>query len=331
MTHPRSTSRDLTDKEYLRECTLRNPAFIKARREFLKRWESEPDLFAEPIVLARKAERGKGLDAIKEQQRRQGRFWSELITLCNDWPSITPNDVIGGASTTPGPKVRLAPYSPGTWPRDGSLLLCVHPTVTGIEFKRSFQKIKKNLRLVRHGKATPQTHETSPKVRFVKRVGQSGNESIFLSVTPAATGDDAKREFHKIKRAVSRRRLRLGSLQLKLSVYDMYVDEGKSFRQIARVARKHPSTVFDLFASACRDIGRIGRSSREMRLDPLFNHQEHFSTCPSCQKGWACKLAAEKIGLPSLNPMLSKIPHDDKVDIVTLQNQGRKPRRKIEY
>lgn len=144
MTQPRSSPHDLpeTEEEYRRWCTLQNPAFIEAKREFLKRWQSEPDLFAESILVARKAERGKGWDAIREQQRKQGRFLSELVKFCNAWPSITPGDIIAAASTTPGPKVRLAPYSPLTWPRDGSLLLCVYPTATGDEIKKAWREIK---------------------------------------------------------------------------------------------------------------------------------------------------------------------------------------------
>lgn len=150
MSQPESTSRDLTDEEYRRECTLRNSAFIKARRTFVECWQSEQDLFAEPIVVTRKVERGKGLDAIKEQQRKQGQFLAEVIRFCNAWPSITPQDVIGGATSAPGPKVRLASYSPLTWPRDGSLLLSVDPTTTGEEIKQQWQKIKRGLGLIKH-------------------------------------------------------------------------------------------------------------------------------------------------------------------------------------
>lgn len=41
--------------------------------------------------------------------------------------------------------MRLAPYSPVTWPRDGSLLLRVHPAATGDEVKQAWQKIKREL------------------------------------------------------------------------------------------------------------------------------------------------------------------------------------------
>lgn len=312
-------------REYFRQLTLRDPSFKEDLKQLKERWPSPP-CFPPPQT-------GLKLQAINQWQDQQRAYMADLMRLQECWSSVALEDiaVLGDPSKHHqlGPKVRLAPYP--LWPKDGSMFLQVHPMTTADEFKRAFQTIKRKLGLVRHRKATLQTQETSPMVRLVQHVGLSGNELIFVSVTPTATGDDAKREFHKIKRAVSRRRLRLGSLQLKLSVYDMYVDKGKSFRQIARVVGKHPSTVFDLFVSVCRDMGTNKKSSREMRFDPLFDHQEHFSTCLSCQKGWACKLAAEKIGLPSLNPMLSKIPYDDKVDIVTLQNQGRKPRRKIEY
>jgi hypothetical protein len=137
--------RDITDEEYRRMCTLESPAFRKDKETFLNHWKHEDDLFAEPIVVACKAERGAGIEAIKDQQRRQGEFMAELIELCHKWPSITPGDVQGAPSSVPGPKVRLAPYSPRTWPRDGSVLLSVDPTTTGDEIKRQWQNIKKAL------------------------------------------------------------------------------------------------------------------------------------------------------------------------------------------
>jgi hypothetical protein len=77
--------RDLTE-EYRRECILRNSVFIEDRNQFLNRWKSEPALFADPIVVARKAERGNGVRAMQEQQRKQGQYFGEAIKLSAKWP-----------------------------------------------------------------------------------------------------------------------------------------------------------------------------------------------------------------------------------------------------
>lgn len=141
------TTRDLSHENYRRECTLRNSAFREDRKHFLARWESESDLFVDAIVVARKAQRGQGLEAMKEQQLKQRRYNAEMIELCHKWPSITPSDISGAATGEPGPKVRLAPFSPTSWPRDGSILLCVDKTTTGDEIKRQWQSIKRGLHL----------------------------------------------------------------------------------------------------------------------------------------------------------------------------------------
>lgn len=148
----KSAQRDLTDEEYRRQCTLRNPAFIKEREVFQNRWTSEPDLFAEAIVVARTAKRGQGIEAIKEQQRKQGRFFHELTELRQRWPSIAPGDIDSArvAAGEPGPKVQVVFELKGIWPRDGSVRLRVDPTTTGDEIKQQWQKIKDGLRLTEH-------------------------------------------------------------------------------------------------------------------------------------------------------------------------------------
>lgn len=85
---------------------------------------------------------------MEEEQRKQGRYLREVIEFHHRWPTINPDDVQGAASSSPpGPKVRLAPYSPTYWPRDGSVLLSVHSTATGDEVKRGWREIKRGLRL----------------------------------------------------------------------------------------------------------------------------------------------------------------------------------------
>lgn len=140
MTRPKSSPHTLpeTEKEYRRWCTLQNPAFLTALRDFRKRWPSPPS-FPSPQV-------GLRIQAVKQSQAQETAYLAELVKFCNGWPSITPGDVIGGVSAPPGPKVRLAPYSPLTWPRDGSLLLCVCPTTTGNEIKKAWHEIKTALR-----------------------------------------------------------------------------------------------------------------------------------------------------------------------------------------
>ncbi len=328
MTQPRPTSQDLTDEEYRRECTLRNHAFIKARREFLNRWQSEPDLFAEPIVVARKAERGKGLDAIKEQQLKQGRFLSELVKFCNGWPSITPGDVIGGVSAPPGPKVQLAPYSPVSWPRDGSLLLWVHPTATGDEVKSCFQRIKREIAPKKRDR-----RKRSQKKVSVQNVNlEAGKESIILCVGQMATGKDVKREFQSAKKAYWPRRLRKGTRRLKVEVYNLYY-QGTRLQDIAwRLGISRPA-VYDLLRAVCKDIGRETQGGK-----PVFdassdwdNWEKHKPDCPSCGKGRFCRPWERIIDLPSANPLLSKVPPSDPLDSWSPTHQGHNRPSKIDY
>src|SRR5215831_5379144 len=148
MSQSKSPSREITGEEYLRQCTLRNPAFRKEQKEFSNRWNSQTLLFTEPSIVARK-KRGQPIEAfMEEEQRKQGRYLREVIEFHHRWPTINPDDVQGAASSSPpGPKVRLAPYSPTYWPRDGSVLLSVHSTATGDEVKRGWREIKRGLRL----------------------------------------------------------------------------------------------------------------------------------------------------------------------------------------
>lgn len=143
---------DLTDEEYRRECTVRNPAFIKDRRQLLKRLASENRLFAEPIVVARGADRGRGIEAIAEQQRKQAQFFSEAIALRNKWPGVNLDDIVGersSATATP-PKIQVAFGLRAAWPGDGSVLLRVDASTSGDEIKQQWLKIKKGLGITKN-------------------------------------------------------------------------------------------------------------------------------------------------------------------------------------
>src|SRR3989338_5675035 len=215
MTQTRSKPQDLTEEEYRRWCTLQNPAFVTALTDFRKSWPSPPS-FPPPRV-------GLRIEAVKQYQAQERAYLAELVKFCNAWPTITPDDIIGGATTAPGPKVRLAPYSPVTWPRDGSLLLWVHPTATGDEVERGFQRIKRNMHLKRRGR-----EKRSQKKVSVQKVNlEPGKESIILRVGPTATGKDAEREFQRAKKAYWPRRLRKGTRRLKMEVYNLYRQEPK--------------------------------------------------------------------------------------------------------
>lgn len=244
MTQPRSTSRDLTDEEYLRECTLRNPAFVTALRDFRKRWPFPPSFPPSQVGLR--------IEAVKQYQAQERAYLAELVKFCNDWPSITPSDVIGGASTLAGPKVRLAPYSPVTWPHDGSLLLCVHRTATGDEVKQAWQGIKK---------------------------------AFFPG-----------------------KRIRRGEKALKLRIYDLYVKDNKTFREIANQVKKPLRTVAYLFGSVCKDIPHPSEKGKK-RLDLTFDHKGHFATCSTCLKGRLCPVAEQKLGLKEASQR--EIPFED--------------------
>lgn len=328
MTQPRPSSQGLTGEAYRRWCTLQNPAFIKAQREFVKRWQCEPDLFEHPIVVARKAERGRGLDAIREQQRRQGEFFSGLEKFLSDWPRITPNDVIGGASTLPGPTVRLALYSPVTWPGDGSLLLSIHLWATGDEVEIGFQRIKREIAPKKR-----ERRKTSQKKVSIQSVNlEPGKESIILRVGSAATGKDAKGEFQRAKKAYWPRRMRKRTWRLKVEVYNLY-RQGTGFQHMAWKLGISRPAVYDLLRAVCKDIGQETQGGK-----PAFDAssdwnswEKHKPDCPSCGKGRFCRPWERKIGLPSANPLLSKLPLNDALDLRNLALQRWKRRPKIDY
>jgi hypothetical protein len=298
----RRTFQDLTEEYYRRWCTLQNSAFDKALKEFSKRWESEPDLWEASIVVARKAERGKGIVAIQDQQQKQGQFLSELIKVCNAWPSITPGDVlvIEGALAF-GPKVRLAPYSPVTWPRDGSLLLYVHPTATGDAVESAFQMIKREIAPKKRDR-----RKRSQKKVSVQNVNlEPGKESIILRVEPTATGKHVKNEFQSAKKVYWPRRHRKGTRRLKVEIYNLY-RQGTTFQHIAyRLGISRP-TVYDYLRAVAKDIGEEAAGGK-----PAFPgwddwEKNHKPGCPSCRKGHLCRSWAQSIGLPSPNPFLRR-------------------------
>jgi hypothetical protein len=117
----------LSEKDYLIECQKRNPDFILAQRDL--------------------------------EKRRRTLFPDENIRLseCNAQQKAWVNDFINSWWHRPGPllleshdhpysrsKVCLVADTPDSWPRDGSILIRVHPTATGDEVKRAYEKIKKH-------------------------------------------------------------------------------------------------------------------------------------------------------------------------------------------
>jgi hypothetical protein len=81
MNQSRSPSRGMTGEEYLRQCTLRNPAFRKEQKEFSNRRKPETPLFAEPMAAVRKLGRGHGIEALMEEEQRKQGLLREVIEL----------------------------------------------------------------------------------------------------------------------------------------------------------------------------------------------------------------------------------------------------------
>ena len=117
---------ELSEKDYFIECQKRNPDFIAAERELEKRRQN---LFPDENIR---------LSEFNDQQRAWFNdfinFWWDrpgpLLLETHDYPY----------SQT---KVCLVADTRGSWPRDGSIVLRVHPTATGDEVKRAYQKIKR--------------------------------------------------------------------------------------------------------------------------------------------------------------------------------------------
>jgi len=112
---------------------------------------------------------------------------------------------------------------------------------------------------------------------------------------------------------------------LRLEVYDLY-RQGKKHFEIAKVLRKSISTVYNLLASVCKDIG-LPKSKRG--TDPSFDHKEHYAGCPSCRKGLLCRLAETKMGLGLQESRT--VLYNESFDIAARERQGRKLPPKIDY
>jgi len=298
----KGTDSDLTDEDYLRECTLRNPAFIKARRAFQKRWGSSADILGLPPPTV-----GLKLKDLRSHLDKQPPYLKALVSIQNDWPSVNAFDIIGEEETSKqvGPKVRLAPYHPALWPKDGSILLQIHRTVIGEEIKGDYQRIKHQLapqikthegewKYVRRRRKKGQTRLKTEILKLANRPTLAG-EWIAVSVDPMSTGDEFRRDFERIKRSFPKRRQRVGQRRMKLDIYDM-CEKGWRFPRIAFAVRRSHSTVYDLLETVCRDIG-ITKVKGKPMVDPDFYLDEHHSTCSQCQKGRLCHLAESKLGI----------------------------------
>jgi len=326
---------DLSDEEYLRECTLRNLAFIEARGAFQKRWDSSNDLFGLPPPKA-----GLTVKELKSRGDKQKAYLAAVVSFLNDWPAVSPFDLIdaGDQPKQLGPKVRLAPYNPALWPKDGSILLQIHRTVTGKGIELPFQRIMEQL--------DPQVRVHQGECKYVRkrqRNGQSrkmmevwgpangwtlAREWIIVRVGPMATGKEARKGWERIKLSLPRRRQRKSQRSLKLAIYDMYSDNWR-IPKIALATKRKRSTVYDLFDTVCKDIG-IARVKGKPLVDPKFTLKEHIPTCRQCRTGpRLCRYAETGLGLASLNPMQSYMSLNEGVDYSVSGKHKHRP--KIEY
>ncbi len=121
---------------------------------------------------------------------------------------------------------------------------------------------------------------------------------ILLQVHLSATGDEVKRTFQRIKRElaplfVGTLRQRSGTFRDRLAVWDLVVEKGCTFPQVARKLRKKVSTVKGLYWAARRDILGIGSKAKSSRADrqraqlvkvDLSDTDRHFRDCPECSK-----------------------------------------------
>jgi hypothetical protein len=117
---------EMSEEDYLRECQSRNPEFIKAERDVQKRRQT---LFPDESIR------------LSEFNAEQMAWFEDFINFWYDHPG----PVLLGNHDYPNiqPKVMYVRDMPGSWPRDGSIILRVHPTATGDEVKRAYQKIKR--------------------------------------------------------------------------------------------------------------------------------------------------------------------------------------------
>jgi len=152
-------------------------------------------------------------------------------------------------------------------------------------------------------------------------------EWIIVRVVPMATGKEARKGWERIKRFLPIRRQR-GQRKLKLDIFDMY-QSGWPIQKIAIAISRKRSTVYDLFDTVCKDIGKAKVKGKPL-VDLNFNLKEHIPTCRQCHTGpRLCRLAETNIGLDSLNPMQSKVPLAEEINYPT--TGGHKLPPKIEY
>jgi hypothetical protein len=146
---------------------------------------------------------------------------------------------------------------------------------------------------------TEQIPQVMAKVSLVPYppAGWPHDGSFLLRIDPTTTGDEIKRQWQNIKKGLrlSQKRVR-GTKALKLRIYDLYIQDRKTFQQIASETKKSVSSVYGLFISACNDIGHV-REQTQKRMDPRFDLREHCSSCRQCKAGRLCHLAEEKAGL----------------------------------
>ena len=86
-----------------------------------------------PSSSPAKAERGRGIEAIKDQQIRQRRFGAELVQLCRKWPSITPADIDRRDRNTSHKKASV--HAVNLEPGKESIILAFKTTATGKQVK----------------------------------------------------------------------------------------------------------------------------------------------------------------------------------------------------
>ncbi|MBI2089926.1 MAG: hypothetical protein HYT78_14510 [Deltaproteobacteria bacterium] len=160
-----SIASELSDKDYLRECLYRNPDFIEAKRAFQKRWPNEKDLFPDKNIR------------VSEFNAQQTAYFHDWVNFWWDWPGSILLGENDQAQPTTQPKVSLAQDIPSSWPRDGSIVLRVHPTATGDEVKRAWQRIKKVLPTRRLGEKALKLRVYGLRIRDGKTFRQIARET----------------------------------------------------------------------------------------------------------------------------------------------------------
>ncbi|MCZ6625867.1 MAG: hypothetical protein O7B35_16830, partial [Deltaproteobacteria bacterium] len=267
---------------------------------------------------------GLKFNELMSRWNKQGPYLKALVSIINDWPTVNAFDIIGdaGKSNQVGPKVRLLTDFPYLWPKDGSILIQFHRTVTGKKIELDFQRIKQQLapqirtqqgewKYVRKRRKRGQSRIKTEIYTLANRPTLAG-EWITISVDPMSTGAEVRRDVEGINSSLSKRRQR-GQRRLKLDIFDKY-QSGWSIRKIALANRRKRSTVYELFDTVCKDIGKAKVKGKPL-VDDKFDPKEHFPTCRQCQTGpRLCRLAETHLGIDSINPMEGHLPFDEAID-----------------